>query len=235
LIAILAMADNRAFTGFGERALPFLTALGFHQTREWFHENRALYESEIKQPMGDLIEAATARFAEIGMPLKGTRSGSMFRVNRDVRFSKEKHPYNTHASAVLTRSGGKKDAGGAYIHIKPGACFVGAGIWMSEPAMLNALRRKILAFPDTFLAIEDTLATQGLALEPENELKRLPADYAGVENPRLQRLMRQRHFFCNRAVADADITQPAFLDTLIETTMACAPLFEFFWPVMDEA
>ncbi len=59
------------FTGFGKQALPFLKALDFHQSREWFKENRALYESELETPRGDLVEALTAAFAANGIPLKG--------------------------------------------------------------------------------------------------------------------------------------------------------------------
>jgi uncharacterized protein (TIGR02453 family) len=222
------------FEGFGQKALPFLKALAFHQSKDWFAENKTLYESDIRRPMGALLAAASERFATEGIPLKGSLPGSMFRVNRDVRFSKAKSPYNEHASAVLTRSGGKKEAGGAYIHIKPGQCFVGAGIWMMEPPVLNALRRKILAFPDTFLQLEDALNAQGLPLVPEDELKRLPPAYAYVESPRLQRLMRQKHFFANLAVADEDVATPRVLDALVEVTRAATPLMEFCWPVLDE-
>jgi uncharacterized protein (TIGR02453 family) len=223
------------FDGFGGKALPFLKALAFHQSREWFAENRALYESEIKRPMYAMIDAATARFENLGIPLRGSGGASMFRVNRDARFSKDKSPYNTHASAVLTRNGTKKDSGGAYIHVKPGECYVGAGIWFTEPPVLNALRRKILVFPDTFLAIEDALLAKGLPLVPEDELKRLPPGFQHVTDPRLQRLMRQKHFFANKPVSDDAITLPAFLDALVDVTLAMQPLFEFCWPALDAA
>jgi uncharacterized protein (TIGR02453 family) len=225
---------ENGFQGFGPKALPFLRALGFHQTREWFAENRAIYDSDVKAPMHALIAAATDRFAALGIPLKGSGAASMFRVNRDARFSKDKSPYNTHASAVLTRNGTKKEAGGAYIHIKPDECFVGAGIWFTDPATLNALRRKILAFPDTFLSIEDELLANGLPLVPEDELKRVPPGFQHVTDPRLQRLMRQKHFFANKPVPDDAITSPAFLDTLVQVTMAVMPIFEFCWPVLDD-
>jgi uncharacterized protein (TIGR02453 family) len=222
------------FGGFGPQALPFLKALAFHQTKEWFAENKALYESQIRKPMGALLDAASDHFAALGIPLKGALPGSMFRVNRDVRFSKVKTPYNEHASAVLTRNGGKKDHGGAYIHIKPGECFVGAGIWFAEAATLNALRRKILAFPGTFLAFEDALNEANMPLVPEDELKRVPADYQHVTDPRLQRLMRQKHFFANLHLADDDIASPRILEALLEVTQATLPIMEFCWPVLDE-
>jgi uncharacterized protein (TIGR02453 family) len=222
------------FAGFGQQALPFLKALAFHQSKEWFAENKSLYESQIRKPMGSFLEVASNRFAALGIPLKGALPGSMFRVNRDVRFSKVKTPYNEHASAVLTRNGGKKDHGGAYIHIKPGECFVGAGIWFTEPATLNALRRKILAYPETLLGLEDALEAANMPLVPEDELKRVPPGYQHITDKRLQRLMRQKHFFANLHLADDDIATPRILEALLEVTQATLPIMEFCWPVLDE-
>ena len=88
------------FKGFGPKAIPFLKALDFHQSREWFQENRDLYEQELREPFGDLVETLTTRFAEAGLGLKGDRKRSLFRINRDVRFSKDKRPYNRHLSAI---------------------------------------------------------------------------------------------------------------------------------------
>ncbi len=115
--------DPMAFQGFGPQALPFFKALGFHQTKEWFEANRAIYESEIKGPLGDLVEELAARFAKSGTPLKGDRKASLFRINRDVRFAKDKSPYKTNAGAVLTRAGAKNDPGLFYIHIAADGCF----------------------------------------------------------------------------------------------------------------
>lgn len=111
----------------GKKALPFLKALGFHQDRDWFKENKALYESDVKTPLGDLIEHVSARMEAEGLPLRGTRKTSLYRVNRDVRFSKNKDPYNTHASALLTRTGTKKDQGFAYVHMSNERSFVATG------------------------------------------------------------------------------------------------------------
>ena len=220
-----------AFTGFGPKAIPFLKALAFHQDRAWFNDNRALFESEIREPFGDLIDTLSARFAEAGIALSGHRRDSMFRINRDVRFAKEKHPYTEHVSAVLTKNGTKKDVGGAYIHIKPGNCFIGAGVWLAEPAMLKALRLKILAFPDTFLAIEDALLAKGLPFVPENALTRVPRDFAHVDEPRLANLMELKHFFVERHLAEADIASPALVGSVIGLAEDCRDLFAFTDPV----
>ena len=66
------------FEGFGPQALPFLKALWFYQTKEWFEANRATYESELKGPMGDLVEDLATAFAKAKLPLKGDRKASLF-------------------------------------------------------------------------------------------------------------------------------------------------------------
>ena len=115
------------FSGFGPQAVPFFKALAFHQTKDWFEANRAIYEGEIKGPLGDLVEDLAARFAKAKTPLKGDRKASLFRINRDVRFAKDKSPYKTNAGAVLSRTGAKNDPGMLYFHVAAEGCFAAAG------------------------------------------------------------------------------------------------------------
>ncbi len=91
------------FKGFGKKALPFFKALAFHQSKAWFDENRALYESDVVEPMIALLDDLTAAFAKKKLPLRADGKKSVFRIHRDVRFAKDKHPYKTHAGAVMTR------------------------------------------------------------------------------------------------------------------------------------
>ncbi len=94
-----------------------------------------------------LIDDLTAAFAARRIPLRGDGKRSIFRLNRDVRFSKDKSPYKTHAGAVMTRSGSKKDNGLLYIHIDPTGCFAAAGFYQPEARGLAALRKAMLAQP----------------------------------------------------------------------------------------
>ena len=224
-----------SFGGFGEKALPFLSALAFHQDRDWFAENRDLYESEVRGPLGDLVEAASERLAGLGIPLNGSRKASIFRVNRDVRFSKDKHPYNSHASAVLTRNGTKKDAGGGYIHIKPGDCYIGAGLWMADKPVLTAIRTELATEPDRFRKIVTKLAQKGLQLSQEDALKRVPPDFTNVEDKDVRDWMRLKHFFANQTISDDAITSPAFLDTFVDHVATCRDLLDWGFAHLDGA
>ena len=80
-------------------------------------------------PFVSLLESTNERMEKACIPLRGERKTSLFRINRDIRFSKDKSPYNTHVSGVLTRTGTKKDIGGIYMHFEPGECFLASGLW----------------------------------------------------------------------------------------------------------
>jgi hypothetical protein len=122
------------FSGFGSKAIPFLKALDFHQSREWFLENRELFEKELRDPLGDLVETLTRRFSEADLGLRGDRKKSLFRINRDVRFAKDKRPYNRHLSAILSPDGSKMERGVFYVHIGLERCFAGVAWWQTAGA-----------------------------------------------------------------------------------------------------
>ena len=188
-----------SFKGFGPQALPFFKALAFHQAKEWFEENRATYEDEVKAPFGDLVEDLSAAFAKAKIPLRGDRKSALFRLHRDIRFSKDKSPYKTHAGAVLTRGGGKDDTGLLYIHIAPDECFAAAGFYHPEPADLARLRRAIARAPKPYAKMIAALAKTGLELSDEDSLTRLPREFAGVTDLVAATGIKRKSFEIGRA------------------------------------
>jgi uncharacterized protein (DUF2461 family) len=107
------------FRGFAAADLAFLTGLAAHNDRDWFTANRAVYDQRLKPTLAALIDALNAAFAARDLPLAGDPKRSVFRIHRDVRFSKDKRPYKTHVSATLTRDGQKLSPGLVYVHIEP--------------------------------------------------------------------------------------------------------------------
>ncbi len=221
------------FTGFGEKGLPFLKAIGFHQSREWFAENKALYEAELKAPLAVLLDDVSARMKLADIPLSGTAKASTFRINRDVRFSKEKHPYNTHVSAVLTRTGNKKDMGGLYIHVSPGNTFVASGIWHPTGPMLRALREDIVARPKTLLNLEADLAAHGLGFATDDMLAKGPAGFKGDHDEDVRRLLRHKSFVVHQPLDDAIVTTPELADALVTLARRAMPLLTYGWRITD--
>ena len=217
------------FAGFGPQALPFFKGLAFHQTREWFEANRATYERDVKTPFGDLIEALSAAFAKSGVPLRGDRKASLFRLNRDVRFSKDKSLYKTHAGAVLTRSGAKNDNGLMYIHVAPEGCFVAAGFYYPEPETLLRYRRSIARAPKEWARLIASLAKKGLELSDEGALQRAPRGFEAVDDPAIAAAIKRKSFICRRPIDTARLASPDLVKELLVFAKDSSPLLAWGW------
>lgn len=215
------------FSGFGEKAIPFLKALDFHQSREWFQENRDLFERELKEPFGDLIDTLTGRFSALGLGLKGDRKKSMFRINRDVRFTKDKRPYNQHVSAILSPDGTKANEGVLFIYIGVDRCFAGIAWYQPRPELLRAMRGSIVTRPGEFRAMVEALKKGSLTLSDEERMKRLPRGFEQVTEPDLGEAVRSRHFFARREIDPAGIHSPKLVDELVDFTLRAKPLLDW--------
>ena len=142
------------FQAFGAKALPFFKALAFHQNKQWYDENRSLYEEHVRAPLSALLRDVAAQLARKKINLSGDPKKVIFRLNRDVRFSNDKSPYKTHAGAALYRNGDKKDGNGlVYIHISPQESFLAAGFYHPEPAYLKAIRQSIIGRRERYRAL----------------------------------------------------------------------------------
>ncbi len=111
--------SHAPFPGFAAADLAFLTGLAAHNDRAWFTANRAPFDEGLKPTLAALILALNDTLAAKGLPLAGHPKNTVFRIHRDVRFSKDKKPYKTHVSATLTRDGQKMSPGMLYVHIEP--------------------------------------------------------------------------------------------------------------------
>ncbi len=216
------------FKGFGEKALPFLKALDFHQDRDWFKANRDLYESELETPRADLIEALTMRFAEEGIALKGDRKKSTYRIYRDIRFSKDKRPFNKHVSALLTRSGDKNEAEGSFfIHIGLEECFMAVAFYMLAPDMLKAFRNSVAHRPEQFRAMTGALKKGKLALATEGALKRLPQSFENISEPDLAAAVKLKHFYVREDIDPKRITSPKLVEDCVGFVKRAQPLLDW--------
>jgi uncharacterized protein (TIGR02453 family) len=197
---------------FTPAALRFLRQLASHNNKQWFEAHRADYETEVREPMRGLIEDMDVRFARFAPEIGGDPKRSMFRINRDIRFSKDKSPYKTHASSWFhhrnaTRNVGSEAAEGSagfYFHLQPGASFIGAGIWMPPRPQLNTLRDAIVDKPASFDAMVRGLPRRFGGLSPESMLKRLPRGF--TDDHPAAKWLRYQSFTCGRALTDAQVS-----------------------------
>lgn len=217
------------FNGLGPQALPFFKALGFHQTRAWFEENRAIYDDQIKAPLGDLVEDLSAELKRRKIPLHGDRRKAIFRLHRDTRFSKDKSPYKTNAGFVLNRDGTKATGGMLYVHIDPAGCFTAAGWYMPEPPTLAAIRKGIAANPKAFRDMEAKLKSKKLTLSGDYTLKRTPRGYEKITDEALLTALKRTALITSRPMKDADIGKPKLVTQLADFAEDALPLLQFGW------
>ena len=222
-----------SFNGFTAETFPFLKALGFYQSREWFHENREIYERAVKEPMGDLIETVSARFEKAGIPVRGSRKTSLYRVNRDVRFAKNKDPYNTHGSAMMSRNGTKKENGFVYLHFSNEQCFIASGFYGLAGEELRAFRELICREPERFARLVLDMETKGYRFDLEGALKRNPRGFENVEDPQVQEWVRMKNHTFIKDLTIEDMLSPKLADHMFELGKASVAFLDFGWRAFD--
>ena len=136
-----------------EKVLQFLKTLSANNNREWFNENRGWYEESRDKVLflTELLNNEIARFDPEVPPMDPKTC--MFRIFRDVRFSKDKRPYKTNFGSYIANGGRKSSNAGYYFHIEPGQSFVGGGVYKPGSGQLKAVRSHIAQHPDEFLQI----------------------------------------------------------------------------------
>jgi uncharacterized protein (TIGR02453 family) len=217
------------FKGLGPQTLPFFKALGFHQTKAWFEENRAIYETEIKAPLGDLVEDLSAELKRRKIPLYGERKKAVFRLHRDTRFSKDKSPYKTNVGFVLNRDGTKNTGGMLYVHVDPTGCFAAAGWYMPDPPTLAAIRKSIAANPKAFRDMEAKLTAKKLSLSSDYTLKRTPKGYEAITDEALLIAIKRTALITIRPLKDADMGKSKLVIQLADFVEDALPLLQFGW------
>ncbi|MCX8279589.1 TIGR02453 family protein [Phyllobacterium sp. 0TCS1.6C] len=224
------MTDNR-FRGFGEKALPFLKALDFHQNREWFLENKDIFEAHLHEPLGDLVEDLIQRFEKAGLPFKGDRTKSQFRIKRDTRFSKDKAPYNRHLSALLSPDGSKwTETGCFYVCIglaEYRGCFASVAWWQQKPELLLGMRKAIVEKPKAYRSMLAALGKNGLQLGDGDSLKRTPRGFESVTDADLIEAVRRRNFNVRHPIDPERITAPELVDDLFDFAERARPLIDW--------
>jgi len=232
-----------AFRGFGPEALPFFKALDFHQNRDWFQENRAIYDRDVREPMLALLDDLNARFEKDGLPLRAGPK-AIFRINRDVRFSKDKRPYQTHCGAVLTRTGEKGDPGLLYVHIAPPGkamadapegSFIAAGFHSPEPATMSAIRNAIRRDPPAWRKTVVALAKGKLRLGTGNMLTRVPRGYEELKGTPGEDGARMKSWIVEMPIAESDIGSKKLIGIIADFAKRARPILDFGWEALNSS
>ena len=233
-----ATSEIQPFAGFSPQLFEFFEALAANQTRDWFQANKAAYERHVRGPMASFVESLALAFGAHDIPLTGSAERSLFRINRDVRFSKDKRPYKTNVAALMTRDGTKQGKGVFYISLgghhdgveRRG--MIGAGFYAPEPPDLAALRAAIATTPDRWLETEAALAAAGLACAHENALARLPKGFETYAGSPVAEALKLKGLHVWTEIPADRLYSPDLIDEAVEFARSTQPLLEFGWSAL---
>ena len=223
-----AMADTASagFPGFPPQAMPFLADLRDNNERDWFTAHRQIYDQAIRGPGEALLACLEPALASL---TGGAVSGKIFRVHRDVRFSKDKRPYNAYLHIAFPARGGPREAVacGYFFGLEPAGVRLGAGGFDFAGPVLDAYRAAV-ADPEKGSALEKLLAKlskAGLRVEGA-ELKRTPQPYA-QDHPRAA-LLRRKGLHVWRDISDPEVIGgEALFEETLATFKTLAPLVKW--------
>jgi len=179
---------------FNTKTIKFLKELDKNNNREWFGENKQRYEDEVRTPAFDYIESMSGHMAKISPHFIVSAKkvgGSMMRVHKDIRFSKDKTPYKTNIGIHFKHARGKDvHAPGFYLHIEPGEAFLAAGIWRPESSTLRNVRTLIDEYPKEWTKLAKKLTGKDGFEFGGDSLKRPPQGFA-KDHPLIDDLKRK--------------------------------------------
>jgi len=208
--------------------LKFLKNIKKNNNKPWFDSNRKSSETAKADYiiLVDAVIAATAKF-DISVASMIAKD-CIFRINRDVRFSKDKSPYKTNMGAFINPGGKKVNTPGYYFHCEPGQSFAAGGSYMPEPSDLAKIRQEIDYNFDEWKKITDNKTfkkyfTKGV--EGIDVLSRPPKGYA-EDNPAIAYL-KMKSFIVSRPLSDADLTDKNLVKEIAKTFEAMKPMIDF--------
>jgi len=202
----------------------FLSELRLHNDRDWFGRNRERYLRDARDPMLRFIADLAPILRRIAPRLTADPrpvGGSLFRIQRDTRFSSDKTPYKTNLAAHFRHEAGRDVHGpGLYLSLTPGEVAVGGGIWRPEPGPLLAIRRSVVARSAAWKRATGAPAMRELTWWGES-LKRTPRGFP--EDHPLDAFLRRKDFGAGVALAEHDALSPRFPERCAEVYRALAP------------
>ena len=215
------------FGGFPKQGIDFLKKLKKNNNRPWFQARKDVYDENVKFPMQCLIASIAEKIGDVVPEIEFNPRKSIFRIYRDVRFSRNKAPYKTNIAASFnfrTKSKSPVETPGLYIGIAPGEIFIGGGLYMPAGDQLKAIRKTMVEKPDDYLAVV--------------EKRRFKKEFGGVQGERLAKAplgcpknhpmiehLKHKQFFVGKEYDDESIClKPNFADLVVQVFADTMPL-----------
>ena len=210
--------------------LQFLKQLAKNNTKEWFDANRKKYDAAKADHMQS-VQKIIDEFCKTDTTLSSlTAKDCLFRINRDIRFSKDKSPYKINFGAYINANGKKSMNAGYYLHIQPGGSFVGGGMYQPDADALKKIRQEIDYNFDAFKNIINnkkfkTVYAKGISKDGDVSLSRPPKGY-DENNPAIE-FIKLKSVVAISSLTDAQVTDKKFVSTVVKAFEALHPLIVF--------
>ncbi|MFN3849945.1 MAG: DUF2461 domain-containing protein [Spirosomataceae bacterium] len=210
-----------------QSTLDFLSDLKENNNKEWFHANRKRYETE-KERFEKFCQAILDSLSKFQDNLLNTRvKDCIFRINKDIRFSKDKSPYKLNLAAAFGPGGRQSGRIDFYLHIQPdGESFIGGGIWQPTPAQLAKFRQEIDYNPTELKSIIHEPIFREYYKEIWGErVKGAPKGYK-TDHPEIELLRYKQLFFMHR-YTDAEVISPDFVNEFVKACKLLKPYLDY--------
>jgi len=216
-----------------QQVLNFLSELKENNNKEWFDQNRDRYEQSRKKVLfltERIIHEISGFDPEIGHP---EAKNCVFRIFRDVRFATDKTPYKTNMGSYIAKGGRKSISAGYYIHIEPGASFVGGGAYCPPADALKALRTEIfdhaegfkqLIYSDSFRKTYPEMYDDKLKTAP----KGFPKDFPEID------LLKYKSYAFTSRIDDSVVTSDAYVGKVVAAMKELYPVNRFLNDALEK-
>jgi uncharacterized protein (TIGR02453 family) len=205
----------------------FFKDLSKNNSTQWFNDNRKTYEAEVKKPFAQLVEEIIQRVQKLDPEVKIKASDAIMRINKDIRFSKDKTPYNTYVGAIVSPYGRKsKEFPGIYLQISADKVLVYGGAYMLEKDNLQKVRSYIAANLREFQKLVNDSAFKGhfgQILGDKNKV--LPPEFKALVEK--EPLIANKGFYFMAELGSKEVLSPKLCDTIMDYYKAGRPLNRF--------
>jgi uncharacterized protein (TIGR02453 family) len=212
-----------------KEAVQFLADLVANNNTEWMHANKKRYEN-FKKEYHSYIASILTEMKPLDKTLEPLEiKNCTFRINRDIRFSKDKSPYKTNIGVWLTQNKNSKNAPGYYIHFEKGNSFIAGGCWCPEPGELKQIRKEIAFFYEDLDAIVSNKKFKSefgsLTRDENNTLKKAPKDFE-ADHPAIE-FLKLKSFTASQKIDDKLFLNKDFSKNIAQKLIALKPMNDF--------
>lgn len=218
-----------------EKSIAFLRILTDNNYKEWFHENKPMYDNA-KKEFEDFVFSFVHEASQIDKTIGTVEpKNCIFRIFRDIRFTNDKTPYKTNFGAYVAHGGGRKsEYAGFYFHLEPGKSLLAGGVWMPQPDILKGIRNEIFHNIEEFNAIishKDFINHFG-EISSEDMLKTAPKDFP-KDWPQIN-LLKYKSYTLAKSLSDDQISKSNLMDEISKVFSAMLPFNNFINRVIED-